>query len=469
MEWLSVGFGLLLGLALGILFARIYWRQTEVVPASVHGELQRSEAAALERVRSLESERARLDETVGATRQETVELERALSAVQARMPLLEERMAKLQSERDLLKDAAARAAALESEKKLLEQQLKAQREYLEEVKKQTRSEFENLANEVLKARAKDFNEQTEKSLDTILKPLKEKLQTFEKKVDDSYTNEAKERHALKSEIERLIGLNDRMTRETQALTQALRGDSKTQGDWGELVLEKILESSGLTEGREYSQQKSHENDDGERMRPDIVINLPENKHVIVDSKVSLTAYELYRRTPEDSEQPRAQALAAHIKSLEKHIDDLGSKHYAKLKGVNSPELVFLFVPVEPAYLLAMQTEPDLSSRAWRKGIAIVTATTLLTSLKTVASIWKVENRNKNALEIASEGAKLYDKFVGFLEDFERIGKTFDSGKAQYDSAMGKLKEGPGNVFRRMEYLRELGAAPAKRIRAELTE
>ncbi|HUP58063.1 MAG TPA: hypothetical protein VM598_11465, partial [Bdellovibrionota bacterium] len=188
MEWLSVGFGLLLGLALGILFARIYWRQTEVVPASVHGELQRSEAAALERVRSLESERARLDETVGATRQETVELERALSAVQARMPLLEERMAKLQSERDLLKDAAARAAALESEKKLLEQQLKAQREYLEEVKKQTRSEFENLANEVLKARTKDFNEQTEKSLDTILKPLKEKLQTFEKKVDDSYTN-----------------------------------------------------------------------------------------------------------------------------------------------------------------------------------------------------------------------------------------------------------------------------------------
>jgi DNA recombination protein RmuC len=181
----------------------------------------------------------------------------------------------------------------------------------------------------------------------------------------------------------------------------------------------------------------------------------------------LKAYELHYRT--DDEQPKAQALAAHIKSLEKHIDDLGDKHYAKLKGVNSPEFVFLFVPVEPAYLLAMQSDPELQSRAWKKGIAIVTATTLLTSLKTVASIWRLENQNKNALEIATEGAKLYDKFVGFLDDFEKIGKTFDAGKSQYESAMGKLKEGPGNVFRKMELLRELGAAPTKRIKSELVE
>ncbi len=366
-----------------------------------------------------------------------------------------------------ISDLNAKVAILESEKKLLEQQLKTQRDYLEDVKKQTKAEFENLANEILKAKAKDFNEQTEKSLDAILKPLKEKIQTFEKKVDDSYATEAKERHALKSEIERLIGLNDRMTKETQSLTQALRGDSKVQGDWGELVLEKILEASGLTEGREFSQQKSHENEDGDRMRPDIVINLPEGKHVIVDSKVSLKAYDLHRTS--DDEQPKKQALAAHIKSIEKHIDDLGEKHYAKLKGLNSPELVFLFVPIEPAYLLAMQTDTELSSRAWKKGIAIVTATTLLTSLKTVASIWRLENQNKNALEIANEGAKLYDKFVGFVEDFEKIGKTFDTGKTQYESAMGKLKEGPGNVFRKMELLRELGAAPNKRIKTELIE
>lgn len=478
MEWVSVAFGLLVGIAFGILFARIYWKQVDVVHADVHGELLKSEATARERVRSLESEKTQLTESITALRNETLDLNRKLSGLEARQPQMEESQTRLQSERDRIQkvadtqqstisDLTAKTTSLESEKKLLEQQLKTQREYLDEVKKQTKTEFENLANEILKARAKDFGEQTEKSLDAILKPLKEKIQTFEKKVDDSYTTEAKERHALKSEIERLIGLNDRMTKETQSLTQALRGDSKVQGDWGELVLEKILEASGLTEGREYSQQKSHENTDGERMRPDIVINLPEGKHVIVDSKVSLKAYELHRRT--DDDQPKAQALAAHIKSLEKHIDDLGDKHYSKLKGVNSPEFVFLFVPVEPAYLLAMQADCELQSRAWKKGIAIVTATTLLTSLKTVASIWRLENQNKNALEIANEGAKLYDKFVGFLEDFEKIGKTFDAGKNQYDSAMGKLKEGPGNVFRKMELLRELGSAPTKRIKAELIE
>jgi DNA recombination protein RmuC len=203
------------------------------------------------------------------------------------------------------------------------------------------------------------------------------------------------------------------------------------------------------------------------MRPDIIINLPDGKHVVVDSKVSLTAYELHRR--EEDETARAEALAAHLKSIERHVAELGEKHYAKLKGVNSPELVFLFVPIEPAYLLAMQADPELSTRAWKKGIALVTATTLLTSLKTVASIWRLENQNKNALEIANEGARLYDKFVGFLDDFEKIGKTFETGHSQYASAMGKLKDGPGNVFRKMERLRELGASPNKQIRPELLE
>lgn len=478
MLWIVIAIGLIAAIVFGLLYLRLYQKQINSVPSHLHHEMIKLESATKERARSLELERSQLTAFLQAAREENLDLNRKLSGLEALQPQLEEQRSHLREETGRLRNLMesqqitiselnASLSTLQSEKKLLEQSLQNQREYLEEVKKQTKAEFENLANEILKAKTRDFNEQTEKSLDSLLKPLKEKIQVFEKKVDDTYNTEAKERHALKSEIERLIGLNDRMTQETQSLTQALRGDSKVQGDWGELVLEKILEASGLTEGREYSQQKSLENDSGERMRPDIVINLPEGKHVIVDSKVSLKSYDLYRRA--DQEQVRSQALAGHLKSMEKHIDELSEKHYAKLKGVNSPELVFLFVPIEPAYLLAMQTDPELSTQSWKKGIAIVTATTLLTSLKTVASIWRLENQNKNALEIANEGAKLYDKFVGFLEDFEKIGKTLDSGKNQFESAMGKLKEGPGNVFRKMELLRELGAAPNKRIKSELVE
>ena len=263
MEWILVGCGLLTGGTLGMLFARVYWRQGDVVPTRIHNELLKTEAAAVERVRSLEIERTQLVESLNSTRRDLLDLHRKLSGLEARQPQLEKTLIETQSERERLQktlethqitlgELNSKAATLDAEKKLLEQQLRVQREYLDEVKKQTKTEFENLAHEILKAKTKDFSEQTEKSLDAILKPLREKIQTFEKKVDDTYTNEAKERHALKFEIERLIGLNDRMTKETQSLTQALRGDSKVQGDWGELVLEKILEASGLTEGREYS-------------------------------------------------------------------------------------------------------------------------------------------------------------------------------------------------------------------------
>jgi DNA recombination protein RmuC len=480
-DFLSLGFGILLGLIVGILFARLYWRTGDTVSASLHQELVGSHAAAQERVKSVETEKVQLDEKLTKAQHEVVELHRKLSALEARQPQIEETLEQLTTERERLQKTVetqqetiaglnTKAATLDSEKKLLEQQLTVQRDYLQEVKKQTKTEFENLANQILETKSKSFSEQTEKNLEAILKPLKERIVTFEKTVDEKYSTEAKERHALKSEIERLIGLNDRMTKETQSLTQALKGDNKVMGDWGELVLEKILEASGLREGHEYSQQKSHQNDDGERMRPDVIINLPEGKHVIVDSKVSLKSYEIHQRAQSAAdEQTKTAALDAHLKSIYKHIEDLSDKHYAKLKGVNSPEFVLLFIPIEPAYLLAMHADPELSTKAWKKGIALVTATTLLTSLKTVASIWRLENQNKNAMEIASEGAKLYDKFVGFLEDFEKIGKTFENGQSQFATAMGKLRDGPGNVFRKMELLRELGAAPNKRIKTELLE
>jgi DNA recombination protein RmuC len=361
-------------------------------------------------------------------------------------------------------DLYTKLTTAQADNQSLSQQTQKQLLYFEELKKQTKLEFEHLAQEIFQIQTQSFHSQAEKNMNTLLSPFQEKLQLFEKKVQDTYITEAKERHSLKGEIQRLMGLNDQMSKDTQSLTQALRGDSKVQGDWGELVLERILESSGLTEGREYLKQKTFENDTQEKFKPDIIISLPQNKHLIIDAKVSLKAYDLYLQN--------AQAknfMGNHIKSIERHIQQLSDKHYAHLKELNSPELVFLFIPIEPAYMLAMQADPDLCTKAWQKGIAIVSSTTLLSSLKTIASIWKLENQNKNALEIAQEAARLYDKFVGFVEDFEKLGKSIETSRSLYETATNKLQAGPGNVFRKIENLRVLGASPQKKIRADLLD
>lgn len=468
----------LLGMLVSAFFAYRSAARKSESHQNAYENLLRQDAASEEKNRLLTDDLRLKNDEIHQLRQNLLSMNQEVAGWQAKGPTLESQLQKIHQEKEDLKrnqtelqyqlaQSTAIISTLQTEKQLLEQQLNTLKESIDELKKQTKNEFENLAHQILDAKTKTFNEQTEKSLETLLQPLKEKIQTFEKSVDEKYSNEAKERHALKSEIERLISLNDRMATETSSLTQALRGDSKVQGDWGELVLERILEASGLREGFEYSIQKSHNNDEGDRFRPDIIINLPDNKHIIVDSKVSIKAYDIYRLG--ETEESKTKAINEHLKSIEKHIDDLGDKHYSKLKGVNSPELVFMFIPIEPAYLLAMHSDAELSTRAWKKGVAIVTATTLLTSLKTVASIWRLEKQNRNALEIAQEGAKLYDKFVGFLEDFEKIGNTLEQGQKQYSMAMGKLKDGPGNVFRKMELLRELGASPNKKIKPELLE
>ena len=351
----------------------------------------------------------------------------------------------------------SKMASLQTENTILKQQ----RQALEEIDEKNRQEFENLAGKILDEKAKTLSEVSLKSIRETLSPLEKQLFTFEKNVNDKYTDEIKERHTLRKEIERLVAIGDKMAHGTNSLTQALRGDSKVQGDWGELVLERILEDSGLRSGHEYHTQSSHLNEQGSRLRPDVIINLPEKKHVIVDSKVSLKFYDLHHHA--EDEPSKKNALNEFLKSIERHIQELSDKHYTKLKGVTSPEIVFMFMPIEPAYWLAMQTDRGLANRAFKKGVAIVTATTLLTSLKTVASIWRLEKQNKNALEIAREGGRLYDKFAGFLDDFSKIGANLDAGKKQYSMAMGKLKEGPGNIFKKMERLKELGVSPNKNI------
>lgn len=358
-------------------------------------------------------------------------------------------------------------SSLEHDNAFLKQEICRQKEFFESIKLQSKNEFEILANNIFEHKSKLIADMTEKSIYNLLTPLKEKIIYFEKSVDDKYLQEVRERNSLKHEIETLIKLNQQMSDETKSLTQALKGDSKFQGDWGEFILEKTLETSGLRKGFEYTIQETYTDKEGIKYRPDVIIHLPDNKHIIVDAKVSLKAYENYRTARDEID--RKKAIDEHIMSIKRHILSLAEKPYTELKELHTPEFVFLFIPIENAYVLAMQSQRDLPEFSWSKKVAIVTSTTLLTSLKTVASIWKLENQNKNALEIAREGGKLYDKFVGFMDDFERIGKTLDLGQRQYSEAYNKLKHGSGNIFKRIENLRELGATPQKQLKQEFIE
>jgi DNA recombination protein RmuC len=366
-----------------------------------------------------------------------------------------------------LLEMTRKLATAESEVKSVREHLAAEKENFNFIKAQMTTEFQNLAQNILESKSKKMTEENDGRLKVILDPLQVRLKEFQEQVNRVYTDETKERIALKTEVQKLMELNHQMSTETRNLTKALKGDSKVQGDWGELVLEKILQSSGLRRDLEYTVQEEFKDAQGQRKRPDVVIRLPDDKHLIVDSKVSLRAYELYCQC-EDAAQ-KALHLAAHLKSIADHINDLSSKHYARVPGVRSPDFCFMFLPIESAYLLAMQSDTELSQKAWSKNIAIVTATTLFTNLKTVASIWKLENQNRNAQEIAREGGRLYDKFVGFMADFEMLGKALEKGSQLHLEALGKLKSGPGNVFKKIEHLRELGAAPTKELRRDLLD
>nr|WP_216863466.1 DNA recombination protein RmuC [Polynucleobacter bastaniensis] len=372
--------------------------------------------------------------------------------------------ANLRAERDqALQNAIRLEAALDSERK----QGLGRIESLNEAKEALTSQFKNLANEILEDKSKRFTEQNLTSLDALLKPLQTKLSEFKEQVNTSYGNEARERFALKSEIERLANLNLRMSDETRSLTQALKGDSKIQGNWGELVLESILESSGLRKGEEYLVQDSHTQTDGSRLQPDVVVKLPEGRSLVVDSKVSITAYSRHAEAtdPTISEQE----LAAHIQSLRQHIHGLSSKNYSSLYGIGSVDFVLMFVPIEPAFLLALKTAPNLYQEALAKNIVLVCPSTLMATLRTVAHLWRQDHQNRNALEIAKQCGTLYDKFVGFVDDLEKLGQRLDQAQTSYHDAFSKLKSGKGNLIRTAEKVRELGVKPSKNLPTPLIE
>jgi DNA recombination protein RmuC len=370
----------------------------------------------------------------------------------------------LRLERDqALQNAIRLEAALDSERK----QGLGRIESLNEAKEALTSQFKNLANEILEDKSKRFTEQNVANLDALLKPLQTKLSEFKEQVNASYGNEARERFALKGEIERLANLNLRMSDETRSLTQALKGDSKVQGNWGELVLESILESSGLRKGEEYLVQDSHTQTDGSRLQPDVVVKLPEGRSLVVDSKVSITAYSRHAEAtdPTISEQE----LAAHIQSIRQHIQGLSSKNYSSLYGIGSVDFVLMFVPIEPAFLLALKTAPNLYQEALAKNIVLVCPSTLMATLRTVAHLWRQDHQNRNALEIAKQCGTLYDKFVGFVDDLEKLGQRLDQAQTSYHDAFNKLKSGKGNLIRTAEKVRELGVKPSKNLSAALIE
>ena len=338
---------------------------------------------------------------------------------------------------------------------------KEQKQEVEQLQEKFTKEFENLANKILDEKTTKFTEQNKENLKNILSPLQDKIQLFEKKVEDTHKESIDYHAALRQQILGLREMNEQMSKETLNLTKALKGDSKMQGNWGELILERVLEKSGLEKDREYFVQQSFVTEDGNRVFPDVVINLPDGKKMIVDSKVTLTAYERYIN--EENDDLKAQHLKEHVISINRHVEQLGNKNYQDLYQMESPDFVLLFIPIESAFALALNEDTSLYNKAFEKNIVIVTPSTLLATLRTIDSMWTNQKQQENALEIARQAGALYDKFEGFVSDLVKIGKKMDEAKVEYQGAMNKLVDGKGNLITSVEKLKKMGAKAKKSL------
>lgn len=366
--------------------------------------------------------------------------------------------------REQLVEKNSTVARMQTIQEQLQERLDTQKKELAELQRQFTIEFENLANKIFRQHSQEFVQTSGKSLNELINPLKERLQTFEKKVQDVYDVERHDKISLKQEVKNLFDLNRKLSEDAENLTRALKGDIQKQGNWGEIVLERVLERSGLTKGIEYETQVSTRGEEGQVLRPDVVIRLPENKHLIIDSKVSLLAYQHYVDCENVAEKEKF--MNQHVSSIRNHIKGLGEKSYQAAGAFDSPDFVLLFLPVEPAFSAALQHDPELFSFAWERKIVMVSPTTLLATLKTVSSIWKQEKQTQNALEIARQGGALYDKFVNFLEDMQKLGSQINTVLKTYDEANKKLSTGSGNLVNRAEKLQRLGIKSVKNMPAQ---
>ena len=361
----------------------------------------------------------------------------------------------------------SRVSALESRNESLSEILETEKRYSEEKQKELRIQLELLGKDLVNQGATVLKNENEQKLNALLDPLKERIASFEKEVREANKQDIERFASMSSTIKSLTEQHSKMHNTAQNLVDALKGEQKVQGDWGELALERILETSGLEKNREYFIQNSFRDADGNLLRPDVIIQLPDEKHIVIDSKVSLKAFEQYINASDDEIKKRA--LSDHLLSIKTHIKILGDKDYSHLPGITSPDFVLMFIPLESSFALTIKEEPNIYQQAWEKRVVLVTPSTLLATLKTVGSIWKQERQNKNAIEIAEQAGRLYDKFVGFVSDMEKIGSKQKDAILAYDQAMNKLTIGSGNLMRSAEKLKVMGAKAKKQIDKKLLE
>jgi len=430
MEILFIVFGLAAGLLLGYLLFRLKQQTRESERLKTSAQLE-------ERLRNLYSENEKLADSLAAVTRQREHFQLQLTKAEAEMDGLREKLVSQKGE-------------------------------MEDLQKKFTTEFENIANKILEKNSEKFTATNQKNIGDVLNPLKEKLELFEKKVEDTYKQGLKDQTDLQAELKKLFDLNSKISEEAGNLTRALKGDTKKQGNWGEVVLERILERSGLNEGPQgYKKQFSDISDEGRRIQPDIVINLPDSKHIIIDSKVSLIAFE--RAVNAIDEEERMKWVREHLSSLKTHIRGLSEKHYQTARQLNSPDFVLLFIPIEASFGLAVQEDQELFSFAWDMKVVLVSPSTLLATLRTIASVWQQENQTRNAIEIARQGGALYDKFAGFVTDLEKIGKNLSATQNSYSDAMNKLHTGSGNLLGKVENLKKLGAKTSKELPAGYIE
>jgi DNA recombination protein RmuC len=451
---------LIFGAALG------YWIRHQSVRAEILAEKQKSE--------SLESQIVRREASLTQALKETGELREAkarLDAENSQLAELRKSIQQFETERRIANEQIAnlreQVARLSTELQGLQTTASEKLEFVASTREELSNQFKSLATDILEEKSKRFTEQNRENIGNLLNPLKEKFGEFQEKVASLEKDSIQGRTELREQINNLTTLNERLSQDANNLVQALKGSSKTQGDWGELLLEQLLEAAGLHKGQEYRVQESFTREDNSRARVDVILNLPEGRHLIIDSKVSLNDYDDYCRS--DEEAARESALKRHLASMRSHIKELSQREYQTLYGLNSIDFVIMFVPIEPAFMLAMASEGKLWQEGWDKNVLLVSRTTLLFVLRTVAHLWRQEQQTRNVQEIVRRGGELYEKLVAFIADLTNVGKKLDAARESYDEAFKKLHTGRGSVIWRAEKLRDLGIRPAKSIPATLVE
>lgn len=380
---------------------------------------------------------------------------------------LEETKGSLDAERRKVLELNNQLASSEADYRNLEEKLAERKKELDTIQEKFTAEFKNLANEILEKNSAKFSDLNKNSMSELLNPLRDKILTFEKKVEEAYDKELRDKISLREEVKKLYELNNRISEEANNLTRALKGDTRKQGDWGEVILETVLERSGLTKDREYRKQVITTNAGGDTIRPDYLVMLPDNRHIIIDSKVSLVAYENFVNLEDEEARPRF--LKAHLDSMKHHVKLLSEKNYFSSLEFNTPDFVLMFVPIESSFSVALQADQELFNYAWERRIVIVSPTTLLATMRTIASMWKMDKQSQHAFQIAEESGKLYDKFKLFMDDMVKVGSQINSTRSTYEDAMKKLVTGRGNLVQQAEKIREMGAKNTKRIDEKITQ